>query len=169
MLLLTQGSYDWQENRRRLRRFREKLRRRGLAEYEDVVHVEPNPGGGGTHLHLAHWGDEPDAQQLRDAAVTAGFGGYAGAQPLTTVRGRPLMYGMKIVIQGSSQGPGLPLRTAEFLALNGCRLGHVTHGFWRDVPGRPLHGRDAALRVLRARRTDAGPWVTTADTSGGHE
>lgn len=165
MLLLTQGSYDWQENRRRLNRFRDILRMKGRAEYQDVVHVEPNPNGGGTHLHLAHWGDEFTANQLREAATRAGFGKYAGAQKLKSAPGQPLTYGMKTVLRGSSSGPDLPLATREFLYLNGGWLGHATRRFWRDGPGRPLQGRDAAHRVLRARRADPGPWIAIADPS----
>lgn len=166
MLLLTQGSYEWRENRRRLNRFRDILRMKGQAEYQDAVHVEPNPGGGGTHLHLAHWGDEPTTRQLREAASRAGFGRYAGAEVLRAAPGKPLTYGMKIVVGGSPLGPDLPSATREFLALNGGRLGHATRGFWRDGPGRPLRGREAAWQVLRARRVDRGPWIATVDTSG---
>lgn len=167
MLLLTQGSYDWQVNRRRLNRFRDVLRRRGQVEYQDVVHVEPNPRGDGTHLHLAHWGDEPDPEQLREAATRAGFGRFAGTEILRSAPGRPLTYGMKAVLRGSSSGPDLPSTTREFLALNGGRLGHATRGFWRDGPGKPLAGLEAARQVLRSRRADPGPWVATADISGG--
>lgn len=167
MLLLTQGSYDWRENRRRLNRFRDILRMKGQAEYQDVAHVEPNPRGGGTHLHLAHWGDEPTPGQLREAATRAGFGTYGGAQRLKAAPGQPLTYGMKTVLRGSSLGPDLPVATREFLTLNGGRLGHATRGFWRDGPGRPLRGLEGARRVLRARQTDPGPWIPTADTSGG--
>lgn len=147
-ILLTGGAMDWSTNQRKLNRFRSQVRRR-VGRYEDVAHVERNPSALGTHLHLFAWGDHLDGETVRTCARLAGFGDWAGVEPIRTANGKALAYGLKVVISGSNEGPDLPGDSRDYLDLNGGRLGHATRGFWRDHDGRPVKGWREAARHWR--------------------
>ena len=122
LILLTGGAEDWNENRDRLNRFRRAVRRGGRV-YRDVAHIERNPRGDGTHLHIYSWGDALPLAVVRDAAVRAGFGTYANVEAVRMKVGSPLTYGVKTVWRGSNKGLIVPVDTQDFLDLNGAGLG----------------------------------------------
>ena len=119
------------------------------------------PRGEGSHLHVHSWGEVPSLALVREAAVCVGFGSYVGSMEMTARLGEPMAYGVKTVLQGTADGPGLPIESQDFLILNGGRLGHATRGFWRNGPGLPVQGWRAAFQCVRRLHGDAGLWVVT--------
>jgi hypothetical protein len=136
-ILLTRGGLEWPATQKMLNRFRAEIRKKA-HRYEDVAHVERNL-----------WGDELDHDTVHASALLAGFGDFAGVEPVRTGTGRALAYGLKTLIAGSNEGPDLPATSQDYLELNGGRLAHATKRFWRDADGRPVKGWREAAKLFQ--------------------
>jgi hypothetical protein len=128
--------------------------RRNFDEVQMAYHVEPNPKGTGNHLHAWEHGPNKIPQRaLQEACHRSGFG--IPDIRRFKVRGS-VTYGLKGVSYGMKHDD---LET--FLSLNGGRLVHATHGFWRDsLTGERLTLEEAKTRFkLDNTGDDQGPWV----------
>lgn len=169
-VLLTEVGDDWPRIRKRVNRVREYLQRQELAG-QWVWHVEPNPNGEGHHVHAWQW-DRPCSQWTRCVRRLFGLAWAAPCGPeLSGVRTRvgqrqdrlqgagamAMGYGMKAGMTGGATGMSLTADQGDYLAVNGQRLAHASHGFWRDEHGRRLRGRKEAVRVALRGRTIGSP------------
>ncbi len=150
--LLTGAGADWATVRLRVKRFRWRLRG-AVREWEDCVHVEPNPSGdGGHHVHGLAWGAFPSVEAVRAAAVREGFGRWVGLRRIRD-QDAAAMYGVKLAALSAAayslKGVGQELET--FLQANGGRMVHASRGFWRDSGGASLPGVRVARRVAAQR------------------
>jgi hypothetical protein len=143
MITLSAAGSAWGNIQPKLKRLRERMKRRGA--WEDVVHVEPNPLGTGTHVHLWQHGDPVEPWVLEEHAREAGFG-TTWMGPRTSPPDRSLCYGMKSVMDEAGAGGRLSEKAETFLRLNNGRLHHATHKFWRDRSGNALNGVREAMR-----------------------
>jgi hypothetical protein len=164
-VLLTAAGDDWPTIQKRVNRLREYLQRQKLAG-QWVWHVEVNPSGDGHHVHAWQWGAARLTEHdLRSAAVRAGLGHMVGLSSVSTPVGlsgegllgaTAMSYGMKSVM-GEPRGDSLTAEQESYLSVNGQRLAHASHGFWRDQRGRRLRGRKEAVRVALRGRTVGAP------------
>lgn len=145
---------DWPTIRRRVNRYRQRLRKLGVA-VQDAYHVEPNPLGTGNHVHMWVWGDPLLEPSVRDAALAAGMGFEVDVRPaylLDRAAGPMQEYGMKAVLERPEGTSSMPEQAQQYLTLNGGRLLHSTRQFWRDAAtGERLSGVRAAAVAARNR------------------
>lgn len=146
---ITQVGDTWSIVQRRMNKFREAVRT-VCPDWQDVYTVEPNPNGS-RHVHMWQWGGSIERWSVSEIAASLGMGTEAYVEPRRVPAGRPLTYGLKIVLGGSPHGESLPPMTWDYLEMNGHRLVHSTARFWRDSSGRSLPGVKAAVAALRSR------------------
>jgi hypothetical protein len=147
LLTVTLLPPDWLQIRRLLNALMASLRRRS-PKFQWAYTVEANRSGDRAHAHAWVRGPRLRRVELADIAASAGVGSVH--QVPTFSRGQALGYTLKEV----GLSPTLPVgealaQQATFWHLNGGRLVHATHGFWRDRDG-------AASTLRRAKRLGRG-------------
>lgn len=157
-IVLTMAGEDWTKIKLNLTAFRRAIRRQHPG-FRDAYHVEPNPRGTGTHVHMWSWGALLDTPAVSDVASRAGMGREALVSPRELAPGAPLSYGVKAVLD-AAQTDGMDPAVEQFLLLNGGRLAHASRGFWRDADGSPIAGVRAAMKAANRSR---GVWVATSE------
>ncbi|MCE0487369.1 hypothetical protein [Ornithinimicrobium sediminis] len=120
---------------------------RHRTSFEWAYHVEQNPGQTGTHVHAWTHGDVPPRAELNELASSNGLGLVFTRRLSLPVGVTTLAYGMKTCMSGLEDDPARD----RYLALNGGRLVHTSHKFWREATGEPL--ADAREAVRHARRS----------------
>lgn len=167
-LLADTGDPDpWPTARYRWNRIREYLTRWNVPIGETSIFIEKGSKTGMIHGHVCQLGAEIiDKDALEQASQQAG----AGLTRVRKIRNVQSMsqYGLKGVEMARYGLKGADQNGAEFLHLNGGRLGHFSRGFFVSASGVRLGVRAAeceALRAVYGNRVGAGAW--TLATEGG--
>jgi hypothetical protein len=150
-----------------MNRTREHMKRFGEDPGFWNAHVEMNPEETGYHAHITQHGTQNGGYINRDALDQAAFRAGAGLTRVRQIKvvGSLAAYGLKGAgmaaygMKGASDG-------AEYLRLNGGRLGHHSQGFFRSPSGATLPVRVAERNALKAvYGGEEGEWRLVTDSS----
>ena len=162
MLTLTLLKGDWKRQSKSIGRFFQYLRSDIALEWCYVIEKDAS---GRPHAHVFTHGDALDLVQVETAVRRAGLGPQFDISPTEDLNRNTITYPFKSVLdhpQGSKEaGEALEAH----LGLNGGRMEHHSHGFFRDAQG-ATYGVKEAISIFRSlRRSTEGNWVVINATA----